>query len=710
MKKAAKIFIGFIFVMCVVVGGVSFNFIYKNYKELPNIEELVSTYNSPIPTEIYDRNGVLIDSIYREQREPVKISEVTDNVKKAFISIEDKDFYNHNGINVRRNAGALIANLIEGRAVQGASTITQQLAKNAFLTSEKKLSRKIKEILITFEIESMYTKSEILEKYLNEIYFGGGSYGIQSAAKHFFRKDVKNLNIAEAAMLAGIPNRPEKYNPRKHLEESLKRTNLIIREMKKDGVITQEEFEKAINNKFLIYKKEMDLKKLDLSTTTLIYERENRTESNVPDFTDLVVNFLKTEKDKEGEKLFTEEQIYNQGLKIYTTVDKGIQTVAKEVFEENKLLKSRKNLQAGMATIDSETGEVIAIIGGIGYKTGNFNRGTMARRQIGSSGKPFLYFTALENGLEMNSVIDDSKIKIGKWEPGNYNDQYYGNVTLLEALDRSLNTVSIKLLQKVGIPALKKTISEFGVKFNLPNNLTASLGSYEGTPLELAQAYALFANGGYSVKPIIISRIEDKHGNIIYKNEIKKEKKYDTLEVSLINYMLQSSVKNGTSRRSAVKDKEGNPIDQGGKTGTTNENRTIWYAGITPKYVTTIYLGYDNNEPIKGNLTGGSGPAPIWGEFYSKLISRDLYKPQKFDFIDYNIKNGLLINQKLNSKTGLISSSGREFLVRSGKISLEEEKKYNNGILGVLNQDFNSTIKIKEEINTDSLYNRILGN
>ncbi len=710
MKKAAKIFIGFIFVMCVVVGGVSFNFIYKNYKELPNIEELVSTYNSPIPTEIYDRNGVLIDSIYREQREPVKISEVTDNVKKAFISIEDKDFYNHNGINIRRNAGALIANLIEGRAVQGASTITQQLAKNAFLTNEKKLSRKIKEILITFEIESMYTKSEILEKYLNEIYFGGGSYGIQSAAKHFFRKDVKNLNIAEAAMLAGIPNRPEKYNPRKHLEESLKRTNLIIREMKKDGVITQEEFEKAINNKFLIYKKEMDLKKLDLSTTTLIYERENRTESNVPDFTDLVVNFLKTEKDKEGEKLFTEEQIYNQGLKIYTTVDKGIQTVAKEVFEENKLLKSRKNLQAGMATIDSETGEVIAIIGGIGYKTGNFNRGTMARRQIGSSGKPFLYFTALENGLEMNSVIDDSKIKIGKWEPGNYNDQYYGNVTLLEALDRSLNTVSIKLLQKVGIPALKKTISEFGVKFNLPNNLTASLGSYEGTPLELAQAYALFANGGYSVKPIIISRIEDKHGNIIYKNEIKKEKKYDTLEVSLINYMLQSSVKNGTSRRSAVKDKEGNPIDQGGKTGTTNENRTIWYAGITPKYVTTIYLGYDNNEPIKGNLTGGSGPAPIWGEFYSKLISRDLYKPQKFDFIDYNIKNGLLINQKLNSKTGLISSSGREFLVRSGKISLEEEKKYNNGILGVLNQDFNSTIKIKEEINTDSLYNRILGN
>ncbi|MGL4687649.1 MAG: transglycosylase domain-containing protein [Fusobacteriaceae bacterium] len=709
MKKIINIFIGLIFILCVVIGGIAFSFVYKNYKELPNIEELVSTYSSPIPTEIYDRNGILIDRIYSEQREPIEISELSDKTKQAFISIEDKYFYSHNGINIKRILGALIGNVVKGRAAQGASTITQQLSKNAFLSNEKKLSRKMKEVIIAFELERMYTKSEILEKYLNEIYFGSGYYGIKSAAKNFFRKDVGSLNLAEAAMLAGIPNRPERYNPRKKMEESLKRTHLILREMQKDGFITKEEYDKAINNKFVIYKEEMDLEKIDLTTTTLIYEEQKQSESTIPDFTDLVVNFLKTEKDKNGELMFSEVQIYNQGLKVYTTVDKEIQITAKEVFEANKLLKSRKDLQAGMATIDPETGEVIAIIAGTNHSKGNFNRGTMARRQIGSTGKPFLYFSALEKGLEMNTVIEDAKIKIGTWEPKNYGGQYYGNVTLLEALDRSLNLVSVKLLQMIGIPAFKKTMLEFETNFNIPDNLTSSLGSYEGTPLELAQAYALFANGGYSVKPSIISKIEDNLGNIIYKNEVKKIKKYDTLEISLINYMLQSSVKNGTSRRATVRDKRGNPIAQGGKTGTTNENRTVWYAGITPTYVTTIYLGYDDNSPIKGNITGGSGPTPIWGEFYSKLVAKDLYKSKKFDFVENNIKNGLLVKQELDSKTGLISSKGREFLVRSGNISLEEEEKYKNGIFGVLNQGLDPTIEIKEEIKKDSLYNRILG-
>ncbi|MGL5123582.1 MAG: transglycosylase domain-containing protein [Fusobacteriaceae bacterium] len=709
MKKVIKIFIGLIFVLCIVVAGIGFSFVYKNYKKLPNIEELVSTYNSPIPTEIYDRNGVLIDRIYSEQREPVEILEVTENTKQAFISIEDKYFYSHNGINIKRILGALVGNVVKGRAAQGASTITQQLSKNAFLSNEKKLSRKMKEVIIAFELERMYTKSEILEKYLNEIYFGNGYYGIKSAAKNFFRKDVGSLNLAESAMLAGIPNRPERYNPRKNLEESLKRTHLIIREMQKDGVITQEEYTKAMNNKFILYKENMNLSKIDFSKTTLIYEELKRSESSIPDFTDLVINFLKNEKNNVGEQIFSEEEIYNHGLKIYTTVDKEIQLIAKEVFEENKLLKSRKNLQVGMATIDSETGEVIAIIAGIGYSKGNFNRGTMAKRQIGSTGKPFLYFSGLEKGLEMNTVIDDSKISIGSWEPKNYGDQYYGNVTLLEGLDRSLNAVSIKLLQMIGISSLKKTVSDFGVNFNVPNNLTAALGSYEGTPLELAQAYALFANGGYSVKTSIISQIEDNHGNIIYKNERKKEKKYDTLEVSLINYMLQSSVKNGTSKRAAVWDNNGELIAQGGKTGTTNENRSIWYAGITPNYTTTIYLGYDDNSPIKGNLTGGSGPAPIWGEFYSKLVSKGLYKSKKFDFVENNIKNSLLLKQKLDSKTGLISSTGREFLVRSGNISLEENLKYQNGIFGVLNQDLKQTGELKMETKKNSLYNRILG-
>lgn len=321
MKTGTKIIIGIsiiIFLVMAAVGSVAGIYVYKNYKELPDIEQLVSTYNPSIPTSIYDRNGVLIDSIYKEKREIIPISEVSDNVKKAFISIEDKNFYNHYGINIQRNIMSLFINLTQGRAVQGASTITQQLAKNAFLTNEKKLSRKVKEVLIAFKIESLYTKDEILEKYLNEIYFGGGAYGIKAASRQFFRKLPSELNIAESALLAGVPNRPEKYNPRRRLDNALKRAHSIIYSMYQDGVITKEEYEKAMAHEFIILEKDADISKYDLSKVTLIYDKEARTESNVPEYTDLIYSFLKNYKDESGERVFTEEQIYSDGLKIYT--------------------------------------------------------------------------------------------------------------------------------------------------------------------------------------------------------------------------------------------------------------------------------------------------------------------------------------------------------------------------------------------------------
>ncbi|MGL4968815.1 MAG: transglycosylase domain-containing protein, partial [Fusobacteriaceae bacterium] len=361
------------------------------------------------------------------------------------------------------------------------------------------------------------------------------------------------------------------------------------------------------------------------------------------------------------------------------------------------------------------------VIGGKDYKIGNFNRAVMAKRQLGSSAKPFLYFTALQSGTEMNAIIDDNKVKYGNWEPKNYGDRYYGNITLLDALDKSLNMVSIKLLEKVGVPALKETTKKFGTEFKVPNNLTASLGTYEGTPLELSQAYAVFANGGYSVKPIIVKEVQNRFGNQIYHSEVKKQKEFDSVDISLITYMLESSVRSGTSKRAEVKDKNGNLIDQGGKTGTTNQNRTIWFAGITPKYTTTIYLGYDDNREIKENLTGGSGPAPIWGEFYKQLVDKGLYIPEKFQFIDDNIKKGTLITQNLNSKNGLIATSGgREFLLRSGRISLERDTKYSNGIAGLFYRPAvgipvsgDGKIPEKQEGNLEkesSIFRRLFGN
>ena len=682
-----------------IVGGI----LYKNYRELPVIEEIIENYRAPVPTTVYDRNGVLIDSIFIEKRTPVKIDQISDNLKNAFLAIEDKTFYAHHGIYIKRLMGAIVNNL-KGNPLQGASTITQQLAKNAFLSNERRLSRKIKELLITFEMERMYTKTEIFEKYLNEIYFGSGAYGAKAASEQFFKKDPLNLNIAEGAVLAGIPNRPGRYNPYTNLEHSLKRARLIMNEMKKDNMITEAQYQKAIKRKFVIFDKNIKLNEKELEETTIVYPRESKRETSTPDFTDLVYEFFKNEKTLNGERIFTEEMLNTEGLKIYTTLDLDVQKIAKEVVQKNKILESREGLEMGMATIDSETGEIISVIGGVDYKSGNFNRSSMAKRQIGSTGKPFLYFAAIVNGEGMENTTYDSPVKHGKWQPRNANNKYLGNMTSLEAMDRSVNTISVKLLEKIGVPKLKQVIKETGANFNVPDNLTAALGSYEGTAIELAQAYAPFSNGGYSVKPFLIKKIEDRHGNILYLEKIEKDKVFDSLDVSLINFMLQSSVENGTSRSANVPG-----LYQGGKTGTTNKNRTVWYAGITSKYVTTVYFGYDDNRPVRG-MYGGNGPGVLWRELYTEMMKKHKKRFGRFKFMDTELKKGGIISQKLNSKTGFISSTGRNFILKSGKISLEQEEKYQNGIRGVLKGNFSTSIKNDEnskienvrEMNLDS--------
>ena len=693
MKKGTKILmicvkisLVAIILLSFIVGGI----LYKNYRELPVIEEIIENYRAPVPTTVYDRNGILIDSIFIEKRTPVKINQISDNLKNGFLAIEDKTFYTHHGIYLKRLMGAIISNL-KGNPLQGASTITQQLAKNAFLSNEKRLSRKIKELFITFEMERMYTKSEIFEKYLNEIYFGSGAYGVKAASEQFFKKDPLSLNIAESAVLAGIPNRPGRYNPYRNLDNSLKRAKLIMLEMKKDNVITEAQYQKAIKRKFVIFDKNVKLNEKELEETTIVYPRESKRETSTPDYTDLVYEFFKNEKTLNGQRIFTEEMLNTEGLKIYTTLDLDIQKIAKEIVQKNKVLESREGLEMGMATIDSETGEIISVIGGVDYKSGNFNRSSMAKRQIGSTGKPFLYFAAIVNGEGMENTTYDSPVKHGKWQPRNANNKYLGNMTSLEAMDRSVNTISVKLLEKIGVKKLKQVIKETGANFNVPDNLTAALGSYEGTAIELAQAYAPFSNGGYSVKPFLIKKIEDRHGNILYLEEIEKDKVFDSLDVSLINFMLQSSVANGTSRSANVPG-----LHQGGKTGTTNKNRTVWYAGITSKYVTTVYFGYDDNRPIRG-MYGGNGPGVLWKEFYTEMMKKHKKRFGRFEFMDTELKKGGIISQKLNSKTGFISLTGRDFILKSGKISLEREEKYKNGIRGVLKGKFSTSTNTKND-------------
>lgn len=660
-----------------IVGGIGASLLVnKYYKELPNVSELVENYSPPIPTTIYDRNGQVIDVISKETREPVDIEHIPQNLQNAFIAIEDRQFLTHYGIDPFRILGSAIVNLKSGRAAQGGSTITQQLARNAFLSHEKKFSRKIKEIIITFEIERKYTKDEIMEKYLNEIYFGSGAYGVKTAAYNFFRKDVNDVNLAESALLAGIPNRPNMYNPRTNLERSLVRQRLILKQMFKFGLITEAEYNEALNHKFVNESKASSKDFKDKNTTVVYGALDKKIEFNAPDFTDLVEKFLFEN--------FEEKQIYNDGLTVQTTLDLNIQKVAKDKFENYPRLKNDKKLQGAMVTLDAKNGEVISIIGGKNFKTGNFNRAVQAKRQVGSSFKPFIYYTALEKGFEENLVVEDSRIVFGTWAPRNFGERYYNGMTLMQGFDKSQNIVSIKLLNKVGLPALMDTMKKIDAGFIVPNNLTAALGTTEGTPLQVAQSYAVFANGGYSIKPFFVMKVTDKFGNTLYEAKPQIEQKFESADIALMTNMMKNSVKQGTSKSAQVKINNV-PIEQGGKTGTTNNSRTVWYSGMTPDYVTTIYVGYDNNDPLY-KATGGGVAAPLWKNFYQEIIEKGYYTPTTFTFLDNHVKNGDLTYQELDPISGLLngSPSDKTFLLRRGRIAVEKDSKYSNGIAGVL--------------------------
>ena len=647
--------------------------VYIKYRlELKDIQSLVEDYKPSVATTIYDKNNKVVDILAAEDREVVKLSEVSPYLKDAFISIEDKQFYSHHGLHFKGIFRAIVTNLLNRKASQGGSSITQQLAKNAFLTSERKISRKIKEAILTYQMERTYTKDEILEKYLNEIYFGSGSYGVKSAAYQFFRKDVKDLNIAEAALLAGIPNRPTKYDPTKNLENALERQQIILKEMYNDGKITEEEYEKAKKHKFEL-ENEDNIKNIP-KDTTIIYNKISKKSLNNPELTTIVETFLAD--------IYDEEKIYTSGLKIYTTIDLDFQKTAKETFNSYEYFKN-KDINGAMVTLDPFTGAIVSIVGGKDFKAKNFDRALMARRQMGSSFKPFVYLDALQNGFEAYSVVVNDYTSFGNWIPKNYDGKYTYNSTLLNSLNLSLNIPAIKLLNSIGVEKFKEDSKNIKLSSEI-KDLTAALGSVDATPLETATNFSIFVNGGYLVKPNIIREIRDNQDILIYTNEIEKTKVYESVDTSAVTAMLKNVVSNGIASRARVYDKQGRPIEQGGKTGTTNQNRTVWFVGITPEYVTVSYIGRDDNKPMYGKITGGSAVAPMWAKYYQTLINKGYYTPGKFEFLENAIETGDLVKQNIDIYTGLLDGpNSKEIVVRKGRLQVESSEKYRNGIASV---------------------------
>ena len=670
MKKLLVILLKLIAVLFVVGALGVFAIIVKYRLELPNIQSMVEDYKPQMATTIYDKNNNVVDVLEVDSRDAIKLEDVSPYVKEAFLAIEDKKFYSHHGLHFKGIIRAVLTNFLKGKATQGGSSITQQLAKNAFLTPERTFSRKVKEAILTYQIERTYTKDEILERYLNEIYFGSGSYGIKNAADQYFRKDPKDLNIAEAALLAGIPNRPTKYDPNRSLDNALHRQQIILKEMFEDGRITKEEYEEALAYKFELENEE-NVKNVP-KNTSIIYNRRPKKAYNNPELTTIVENYLA--------EIYDDEQIYSSGLKIYTTIDLDYQKVARDTFNAYPYFKN-KEINGAMVTLDPFTGGIVSIVGGKNFKAGNFDRATMAGRQLGSSFKPFVYLKALEEGYEPYSVVVNDFVAYGKWAPKNFDGRYTFNSTLVNSLNLSLNIPAVKLMDAVTVDAFKEEMTDKIKLSSEVQDLTAALGSVDSTPVNTAANFSIFVNGGYIVKPNIIREIRDNQDILIYVADIEKVKAFDSVDVSVITAMLKSVVSNGTATKARVVDKSGRPIQQAGKTGTTSEHRTAWFVGITPEYVTVCYIGRDDNKPMYGKMTGGSAVAPMWARYYQTLINKGLYTPGKFEFLENYLETGDLVKQNIDIYTGLLDGpNSKEMVIRKGRLQVESAAKYKNGI------------------------------
>lgn len=594
MLKALKFL--FICAICLMIMGASVLYGFSSLFAPPNMDE---TLIPDAASQFYDINGnVIYTTLSEERRVPVSIDKIPKHVQQAFIAIEDNRFYEHSGIDYRGTARALVSTL-SGREVQGGSTITQQLAKNAFLTQERSIIRKIKEAFIAKELEHKYTKDEILTMYLNQIYFGQGAYGIESASLYYFGKHVQNLDIAEAATLAAIPKSPNYYNPFENPKESKNRQELVIDQMVKYGFISVDSAAKAKAKK-------------------MVYSTSHKQQNNPRGyFFDMI-----------SQKVIAEvgaDALYKGGLKIYTTLDMDMQLAAEKAMRHlpNYYTDSKKLAQPQMAlaAVDPKTGYVKAMIGGRGQD--KFNRATLAVRQPGSAFKPFVYLTAMQNGFTPASIIEDKEEEFAKgWKPQNSDMQWHGKVSLRTALKRSINVPTIKLAREVGVDKIVANVEKMGITTLVDSgaysdvNLAMALGGLSKgvNPLEMASAYGVLATNGLYNKPIALLKIVDRDGKVLYQAKPQSKRVVDAASAYLTTNMLEDVLVSGTGGGMGI----GRPA--AGKTGTTDTYIDAWFVGYTPDLSTAVWVGDDNNKPMQ-RMYGSGAPLSIWHEFMINALA-----------------------------------------------------------------------------------------
>ncbi|KUK13563.1 MAG: PBP1A family penicillin-binding protein [Synergistetes bacterium] len=577
------------------------------YRGLPDVS-ILEEYEPELTTQIYDSKGRIIANLFKENRIWVPLEKIPKNLIYAVLAAEDSDFYYHHGINIRGIIRAAINNIKSGRIVEGGSTITQQLAKNLFLTPSKTLERKIKEIMLAFKIEQAYSKDKILELYLNEIYLGHGAYGVQAGAKTYFGKNVWELSLPECAFLAAVIKAPSFYSPYKNLNKALARTRYVIKRMEALGYISHEEAEKAMEE-------------------PLVFSNYQEAKGwKAPYFVTFILKYLL-------EKYGT-QQVYRGGLKIYTTLDLDLQRYAEEAM-------SKAPANGALVALDPQTGFIKAMVGGKDFRKSQFNRATQALRQPGSAFKAILYTAAFDNGFTESTLVEDSPIEFPNgWKPSNYDGEFHGWVTIREAFEHSYNVVAVKVAQELGPSKIIEYARKMGIKSPLPNDLSIALGSATVTPLEMARAYACIANGGFNVKPIAILEVRDRNGNLLEKNLPTLERVLSEETAYLMIDMLRHVVKRGTGVRAMLN----RPC--GGKTGTTDNFVDAWFIGFTPELLAAVYIGNDDCSPLGEGMTGGRVAAPIWKEFMEKALKnapvRDFPIPNDIVFVKVCAQTGKL--------------------------------------------------------------------
>lgn len=555
-----------------------------------------------VSSQVFDSQGKLITTLHSDQnRLPIDINKVPKNLQNAFIAAEDNRFYDHIGVDPIGILRAVVTNLTNRGIAQGGSTITQQLAKNAFLSQDQTLKRKIQEAILALELERKYSKKEILEMYMNQIYFGRGAYGIQTAAHTYFGKDVGDLTLAECAMIAGLPKSPNYYSS--SVNEATARKNVVVGQMEKYGYITPSQAEEA-------KKSSLDIKQKSTSNTT--------------DETAYFIDYVT----QEIAQKYGDDALYKDGLKIYTTLDTDKQHAAVQAMrhlpETHTDDQGLTQPQGAIISIDPKTGHILAMVGGRGQDS--FNRASMAVRQPGSAFKPFVYMTAMEHDMTPDTIMEDKKVEYGGWSPHNADNSYQGRMPLWKALALSVNTVAVQLADKVGPSNVIANAKKLGITTlvedgspNDDNLASAALGGLTKgvTPLEMAAAYGAFANKGVYIKPTAIVKILDRNGNVLEDNssDVQKTQVMSEKTAYEMTSMLEGVIARGTGTAASI----GRPA--AGKTGTTDDNHDAWFIGYTPDIVTAVWVGDDTGSQSLGEIYGGTVPAQIWHDYMASAVS-----------------------------------------------------------------------------------------